>query len=74
MDWLDLLVEGKQLKNCPLTKYALMQGIKESSCLRIGEKRDMPPPRIVFKSGKQGDQIKNYLKFKRNLGFQASCD
>jgi hypothetical protein len=67
LSWLALLVEGKQLKTCPLTKYVLMCGVKTVSCLRIGKKRDKPSPRTVFKSGKQDNEIKNYSKFKRNL-------
>jgi hypothetical protein len=67
MSLVSLLIEGKQLKNCPLTKYVLMCGIKTVSCLRIGKKREKPSPRTVFKFGKQNNEIKNYLKFKRNL-------
>jgi len=67
MCWVVLMVEGKQLKNLPLTRYVLMQGIKESSCLRIGRKGNKSPPRIVFKFGKQDSEIRNYLLAKRNM-------
>ncbi|MGD0029584.1 MAG: hypothetical protein ABSC91_11660 [Candidatus Bathyarchaeia archaeon] len=72
MNWAALMIEGRRLKNLPLTKYALMQDIKESSCLRIGKKKvegkkEKPSPRTVFKFGKQNNEIKNYLQFKRNL-------
>jgi hypothetical protein len=53
--------KGKQLKNCPLTKYALMCRIKTVSCFRIGKKKEKPRPRTVFKFGKQNDETKNYL-------------
>jgi hypothetical protein len=65
MSWISLLIEGKQLKKCPLTKYVLMCGIKTVSCLRIGKKNEKPRPRTVFKFGKQNNEIKNYLQFKR---------
>jgi hypothetical protein len=42
-------------------------GIKTVSCLRIGKKREKPFSRTVFKFGKQNNEIKNYLQFKRNL-------
>ena len=55
------------MKNCPLTKYVLMCGIKTVSCLRIGKKKEKASPRTVFKFGKQDNEIKNYLLFKKNL-------
>ena len=67
MSWVSLLVEGKQLKKCPLTKYVLMCGIKTVSCLRIGKKNKKSRPRTVFEFGKQDNEIKNYLQFRRNL-------
>ena len=72
MSWVSLLVEGKRFKNCPLTKYVLMCGIKTVSCLRIGKKKvegkkEKSSPRTVFKFGKQDNEIKNYLQFKKNL-------
>lgn len=72
IDWTALMVEGKQLKNCPLTKYAFMCGIKGVSCLRIGKKKvegkkEKPRPRTVFKFGKQNNEIRSYLSFRRLL-------
>jgi hypothetical protein len=72
MCWVSLLVEGKRLKNCPLTKYVLMCGIKTVSCLRIGRKKvegkkEKASPRTVFKLGKQDNEIKNYFLFRKNL-------
>jgi hypothetical protein len=57
-----ILVEGKQK---PLTRYLVMQPIKESSSLRIRKKKRKPVPRTVFKFGKQSNEIKNYLRFRR---------
>jgi hypothetical protein len=59
------MVEGRQLKKCPLTKYVLMREIKTVSCLRIGKKKDKPSPRTVFKFGNQDNEIRNYLSFRR---------
>jgi hypothetical protein len=67
MCWIALLLEGKFLKKCPLTKYVLMCGIKTVSCLRIEKKNEKPSPRTVLKSGKQNNEIKNYLNFKMSL-------
>ena len=67
MDWVALMVEGKRLKNLPLTRYALMQGIKESSCLRMGKKKEKAQPRIVYRFGKEEKEISNYLRFRRML-------
>jgi len=67
MSWVSLMVEGKQLKNCPLTKYVIMCGIKTVSCLRIGKKVNKPRPKTVFKFGRQNNEIRNYLKFKKDL-------
>ena len=55
------------MKNLPLAKYALMQGIKESSCLRIGRKMEKPVPRIVYRFGKEDKEIRNYLRFRRMM-------
>lgn len=56
MDWLAL-----ESKNESLKLWAIMQGIKESSTLRISRKGKKPIPKIVFKYGLQDKQIKNYL-------------
>lgn len=65
--WTALMIEGKQLRNLPLTRYALMQGIKESSCLRVGRKKSKPSPRIVFRFGEQNSEIKKFMDFRRRL-------
>ena len=51
-----------QSHNQGLTKWLLMQCIKESSTLRISTKREKPSPRIVFRRGKQNQQIKDFEK------------
>ena len=48
-------------------KYLLMCWIKTVSCLRISNKNEKPRPRIVFKFGKQDNEIKNYLQFRKCL-------
>jgi hypothetical protein len=55
-----------QSKNKGLTKWLLMQCIKEKSTLRISSKKEKPIPRIVHHEGKQDQQIDEYLKM-RNL-------
>lgn len=64
VNWVAIMVEGKKLRNLPLTMYALMQGIKESSCLRCGRKKDKPFPRVVFRFGKEDSEIRWYLKYR----------
>jgi hypothetical protein len=41
-----------------LKDYALMQGIKESSTLRISQKGEKPSPKIVYRYGNQDGEIK----------------
>ena len=54
------------LSNNPtLQKYHLMQCIKEGSTLRVSPKGEKPCPRIVFRSGKQDKQIKDFLKMRK---------
>ena len=57
--WVSLLSH-----NSGLTKYLQMQCIKESSTLRVSEKREKASPRIVFRYGKQDKQIKGFLDFR----------
>jgi hypothetical protein len=56
MDWIAL-----ESGNLNLQKYALMQGIKKTSTLRIGNKHNKKPPKIIFRYGNQGKQIKKFL-------------
>jgi hypothetical protein len=48
-----------------LMKWFVMQVVKGSSTLRIMGKGDKPAPRIVFRFGKQDNETKNYLKWRR---------
>jgi hypothetical protein len=47
--------------NLNLQKYALMQGIKKTSTLRIGNKGKKKPPKIIFRYGTQDKQISGFL-------------
>jgi hypothetical protein len=58
--WVSLLSH-----NAMLEKWFLMQCIKGSSTLRVSPKREKPSPRIVHRSGKQDQQIKEYLSHRR---------
>ena len=51
-----------QSRNQGLFKWFHMQCIKESSTLRISTKRQKPSPKIIFRYGKEDQQIKHFLK------------
>lgn len=53
-----------QCNNPMLEKWFLMQCIKEGSTLRVSSKRDKPSPRIVFRHGKENDQIESFLRYR----------
>lgn len=55
--WVALLSHNKGL-----AKWFLMQCIKGCSTLRVSFKREKPSPRIVFRFGKQDEQVKDFLK------------
>jgi hypothetical protein len=57
--WVSLLSHNEEL-----TKYLLMQCIKESSTLRVSEKQGKASPRIVFRYGRQDKQMKGFLAFR----------
>ena len=57
--WVALLSQNRGL-----IKWLLMQCIKQSSTLRISPKREKPSPRIVFRQGKQDQQIENFLRMR----------
>jgi hypothetical protein len=48
-----------------LTRWFIMQSIKEASTLRCSRKDKKPCPRIVFRQGKQDREIKSFLEFRR---------
>jgi len=49
-------------KNAGLKKWFLMQCIKESSTLRVSPKEEKPSPRIVYRYGKQDNEIKGFWR------------
>lgn len=51
--------------NLNLQKYVLMQGIKKTSTLRIGNKGEKKPPRTVFRYGAQGRQVQKFLQTRK---------
>jgi len=53
-----------QSQNRGLKDWLLMQCIKQSSTLKISPKREKQSPRIVFRYGKQDQQIFNYIKMR----------
>jgi hypothetical protein len=57
--WVSLLSHNKAL-----SKYFLMQCIKESSTLRVSEKQEKASPRIVFRYGRQDKQVKGFLELR----------
>jgi len=52
-------------KNEGLGEWFAMQCIKESSTLRVTSKKQKTSPRIVYRCGKQENQIQKYLKWRR---------
>lgn len=62
MDWVARLSKIETL-----IKYSLMQGIKESSTLRVGPKYKNPSPRIVYRYGKQDKKIKEFLEMRKTI-------
>lgn len=48
--------------NRGLAKWFLMQCIKGCSTLRVSSKREKPPPRVVYRYGKQDHNVKDFLK------------
>jgi hypothetical protein len=52
-------------KNKGLTRWFLMQCIKESSTLRVSPKKAKASPRIVFRFGNQDNEITNFLKYRK---------
>jgi len=60
--WVALLSGLEKLK-----KWFLMQCIKQSSTLRISPKKDKPSPRIVYRYGKQDEQIRIFLSYREKI-------
>jgi len=60
MAWVALLSHNKGL-----AKWFLTQCIKGCSTLRVSSKRDKSPPRIVYRYGKQDQNVKDFVKDRR---------
>jgi len=60
MAWVCLLSQHKLL-----TKWFIMQCIKEASTLRVSQKKQKPEPRVVFRYGSQDNQIAEFLAYHR---------
>jgi hypothetical protein len=58
--WVALLSHNKGL-----ARWFLMQCIKGCSTLRVSPKREKPSPGIVYRHGKQDENIKEFLKNRR---------
>jgi len=58
--WVCLLSQHKAL-----TKWFLMQCIKEGSTLRVSAKKEKPEPRIVYRYGSQDNQIAEFLTYRK---------
>ena len=56
-----------QAQNAKLKDYVLMQGIKGSSTLRVGPKGEKPFPRIIYRYGKQDEEIHNFIKNRKEI-------
>ena len=54
-----------QSHNQGLVKWSLMQCIKQSSTLRVSNKREKPSPRIIFRYGQQAQQIADFIKYRQ---------
>ena len=52
-------------KNEGLKRWFLMQCIKESSTLRVSNKKGKASPRIVFRFGKQDNEIRTFLAWRK---------
>lgn len=48
--------------------WVIMQGIKKSSTLRISTKFKKPRPRIIYKEGKQDNEIKTFREYRKIFG------
>lgn len=48
-----------------LQRYVRMQCIKQTSTVRVSREWDKPIPKVVFRHGSQGRQIRNYLETRK---------
>ena len=66
MDWAENMSivawVSLQSNNHNMLRYLRMQCIKKASTLRVGPKGEKPSPRIVYREGKEDNQINNFLE------------
>jgi hypothetical protein len=60
MAWVCLMSQHKLL-----TKWFIMQCIKQASTLRVSAKGQKPEPRVVFRYGSQENQIAEFLAYRK---------
>lgn len=58
--WVSLLSHIESLK-----RWFIMQCIKEDSTLRVSPKGEKPSPRIVYREGRQDEQIREFLRYRK---------
>jgi len=58
--WVCLMTKHRRL-----TEWLIMQCIKQASTLRLSPKKDKQPPRMVYRHGKQSQQIREFLQYQR---------
>lgn len=54
-------------RNPRMTKWFLLQCRKSEPTLRVGPKGSKPSPRIVYRYGRQDDQIREFLLERRRI-------
>jgi hypothetical protein len=52
-------------KHRKLTEWLIMQCIKQASTLRLSPKKEKQSPRMVYRRGKQSQQIRNFLHYRK---------
>lgn len=50
-----------------------MQCIKEGSTLRISPKKDKPSPRVVYREGKQDEEIESFIAHRMLIKNLVKC-
>ena len=60
MAWVSLLSHKNRL-----VKWFIMQSIKQGSTLRVSPKREKPSPRIIYRYGKEDQEITEFLEYRK---------
>ena len=75
MCWMAIETQLEKLRD-----YVLMQGRKGASTLRVSSKGEKPPPKIIYRWGKQDKEIKEFLEKRkeirsidRNINYTLKC-